>query len=107
MSRVVVLALYRNKLRQCVSLGYTYGSWDHTYICNDHFISKRKLSKLYQRDALGHHIFNNVRHYYKLMATETHDETRDNLIDYGFSILRVINGLTDRLRGQRKALPAT
>lgn len=98
MSNIVIRSLYRNKLRECVRLGYAPGNWDSSYITNNITLTKRQIRSLSKKNKLGNYIFNNVRHQYKnVINFELLCQTEKNeLLDDGFSSLRAINELSHR-----------
>ena len=92
MDRRIILSLYRHKLKNCVKLGYKYGNWDNGLVCNRPDISSKQFRKMHKRGIVGNYIFNNIRHQYKL-SKNINNSQKNNLIDYGFHILRNMNVL--------------
>lgn len=90
MDKKIIFSLYRHKLRRCALLGYKYGNWDNNIVCRQNDITRRKLRKLYKNNCVGHFLFNNFRHHYKIGA-HANNEQKDVLIDYGFHILKTLN----------------
>lgn len=91
MSRNIVLALYKSKLRICRTFGYQYGKWEQKYCCSLDRINKKKIKEMSRKNVLGSFIWNNIRAHYKI-GMRTHQYAQQELlIDIGFEQLRYIN----------------
>ena len=91
-NRLVVLRLYKEKMKICHKLGYNYGNWNNHFDDNYQYINFNKLKK-YNKRKLTNYMVNNIRNQYKLHKDETEEEETDELIDFGFQILKDMNYL--------------
>jgi hypothetical protein len=91
MSRNIVLALYKSKLKLCSSIGYRYGNWNKKYCCDLNKINKQKIKEMSRKNELGPFLWNNIRSYYKICMHSNHYAEQELLIDIGFEQLRYIN----------------
>jgi hypothetical protein len=91
MSRNIVLALYKSKLRICRAFGYRYGKWNQKYCCSLNKINKQKIKEMSRKNELGPFLWNNIRTHYKICMHSDQYAQRELLIDIGFEQLRYIN----------------
>jgi len=91
-NRIVVLRLYKEKLKLCHKMGYVYGKWNNHYIDSYLQIQFHQLKK-YNKQKLMNYMANNIRNQYKLHKNEIDEEETNELIDYGFQILKNMNYL--------------
>ena len=91
-NRIVILTLYKHKLKLCRKIGYNYGNWNNNFDDNYKYISFNKLKK-YNKRKLANYMVNNIRNQYKLHKDETDEEETNELIDFGFQILKDMNHL--------------
>lgn len=91
-NRLVVLRLYKEKMKICRKLGYTYGNWNNHYVDSYLQIRFQQLKKFNKR-KLTNYMVNNIRNQYKIHKDETDEEETNELIDFGFEILKDMNYL--------------
>lgn len=97
--RLNIMSLYRAKLRVCIDMGHTYGSWRHIYIYNTNNLERQfNKKKLINQRNPGTIIWNNVRHQYKIHINKTDSEGIDELIDTGFYWLSMINNVYNKYK---------
>ena len=87
-NKKIVLALYKNSLKVCSKLGYTYGSWNKKYIPQSH-ISYRKINRIVNRNKEGVYLMNGIRNKFK--KNKENEEEIDELITEGFELLKELN----------------
>tara|TARA_Y100000361_G_scaffold118134_1_gene109421 strand:+ start:10855 stop:11160 length:306 start_codon:yes stop_codon:yes gene_type:complete len=87
-NKKIVLALYKNSLKVCNKLGYTYGLWNKKYIPQS-YISNRKINRIVNRNEEGVYLMNAIRNKFK--KNKENEEEIDELITEGFEILKEIN----------------
>ena len=101
MSRNIVLALYKSKLKMCRLMGYQYGNWNKKYCCGLHKINKQKIKEMSRKNKLGPFLWNNIRTHYKICIHADQYAHRDLLIDMGFEQLRYINYILHHFNKKR------
>ena len=92
---LLVKNLYKQTLKIANELGYKYGSLNRDtskyWVGGDHVMTRRRFVKMYNNNKLGMFLAVNMNFYYKVGKEEQDKEAIDELIDNGFSGIRMLN----------------
>ena len=91
-NRLVVLSLYRAKMRICRDFGYIPGKkWNEKNVADIHHTRFKKLIKQHRRRNLGGYLMDNLQFHYKTHKFVNDPYILNRLIDDGFIYLRKLN----------------
>jgi hypothetical protein len=92
---LLVKNLYKQTLKIANELGYRYGSLNRNtskyWVGGDQVITRKKFVKMYNKNKLGLFLAANMNFQYKVGKEEKDEKMIDELIDSGFSGIKMLN----------------